>query len=141
MAEIHNIRDLKAICLLENELLDVRNELRQWGGYDPTLSLAENAKIMLGCGKLLGQLHQKLKIQYNELKKEQENDKITARSYPLSSGGVDNVGDCALGGVSTYLPPPIVKTVADYYDSNPSNHGPADFPEIGPFFRTEDYCR
>jgi len=86
MAEIHNFSDLKTIQLLECELLEVRNELRQANGYDPVMSLAENAKMMIDCARLLGSLHKNLRIRFDALKKEQENAKNVARSYPVTGG-------------------------------------------------------
>jgi hypothetical protein len=89
MADFHNFSDLKAMGLLERELRDVRDELCQASGYDPAMSLAENTRMMVQCAILLGSLHRTLRNQYLELKKELENDKAVARTYPIA--GVSGV--------------------------------------------------
>lgn len=90
MAEFHNFSDLKVISLLEAELLEVRNQLRRCPGYDPAESLAENAEMFVDCAQLLRKFYIELRGRYQGLKKEHENDKATARTYPIV-GSVGNI--------------------------------------------------
>lgn len=111
MAEFHNFSELKVRHLLESELLDIRNELLRVPGYDPAESLADNVRLFVDVAQTLACLHRDLRAKYQELKKEQENDKNVARSYPIA-------GDSGICGVD-----------ASQTNTQPRRNGfPASYP-------------
>ena len=106
MAEIHNISDLKAIRLLENELLDVRDELRKSPGYDPAESLVENITRIMEVGRYFVKRVMYLRQVVENYKKEQENDKMAARTYPIAGfvGCANEICPTVTAGFTDYHP-------------------------------------